>query len=155
MPQQNTLASQMKHRDREMVPRVLVQAMFALMFISLGLVGYATYTDRPLTGVAPNSPIAKEMQITLQGNRSDGVHVVGPTGKSLAYSADKRKGFIDVIWNSVMRERTVQNADPAAPLRLVRRENGTTAILDDATGWKIELIGYGKDNIAAFATLLD
>lgn len=155
MTQQSTLANQMKHRDREMVPKVLVQAMFALMFISLMLVGYATYTDRPLTGVAPDSPIVKEMDITLLGTRSDGVHVLASNGTELAHSAEDKNGFIDVIWVSVMRERKVQNADPTAPLRLVQRANGHTAILDDATGWKIELIGYGKDNVAAFARLLD
>jgi hypothetical protein len=40
-------------------------------------------------------------------------------------------------------------------LRLVRRANGHTAIIDPATDWSIELIGYGADNIAAFARLLD
>jgi hypothetical protein len=40
-------------------------------------------------------------------------------------------------------------------LRLVRRENGHVAILDDTTGWSIELIGYGQDNVAAFAKLID
>jgi hypothetical protein len=49
----------------------------------------------------------------------------------------------------------VQDTDTQAPLRLVRRENGHVAILDDTTGWSIELIGYGQDNVAAFAKLID
>ena len=38
---------------------------------------------------------------------------------------------------------------------VVRRDNGNIAILDDTTGMAVELIGYGKDNVAAFAQLLD
>jgi hypothetical protein len=49
----------------------------------------------------------------------------------------------------------VHDTDTQAPLRLVRRENGHVAILDDTTGWSIELIGYGQDNVAAFAKLID
>ena len=72
-------------------------------------------------------------------------------GKQIAHSNDHKAGFIDVIWVTTTRERIVQDTDTQAPLRLVRRENGHVAILDDATGWSIELIGYGQDNVAAFA----
>lgn len=155
MSRQSSLANQMKHRDREMVPRFLVQAMFGLMFASVALVGYDQFTDRPLLGVAPDSPIVAERPILLDGTRTDGVTVRDSAGSKIAYSGDKKAGFIDVIWQTVSRNRTVQGADLEAPLRLVRRENGHVAILDDTTGWKIELIGYGQDNVAAFARLID
>jgi hypothetical protein len=38
-----------------MVPKVLVQAMFALMIAAVVLVAYARLTDRPVIGVAPHS----------------------------------------------------------------------------------------------------
>jgi len=41
------------------------------------------------------------------------------------------------------------------PIQVVRRENENIAILDDQTGMAVELIGYGKDNVAAFAQLLE
>ena len=47
----------MKHRDRDMVPKVLVQAMFTLMIAAVLLVAYARLTDRPVIGVAPHSDI--------------------------------------------------------------------------------------------------
>ena len=47
------LSTQMKLRDREMVPRFLVQAMFVLMGASLALVAYARLTERPLVGTCP------------------------------------------------------------------------------------------------------
>jgi putative photosynthetic complex assembly protein len=150
-----SVANQMKHRDREMVPRVLVQAMFGLMFASVALVGYAQWTNLPLTGVPPESPIVKERAITLIGDRDLGYAVLDAQGEEISHSEDGKKGFIDVIATSVIRERTVNGVTDNDPLRLVRRENGHVALIDPATGWKIELIGYGKDNVAAFATLID
>ena len=151
----NTLSNEMKHRDREMVPKFLVIAMFALMAASLLLVGVARFTGRPVTSVVAHSDIVQEISVTLQGSRSEGVGVYDESGAQLAHSTDAKKGFIDVIWVAVTRERLVQNLSSDAPLRVVRRENGHVGILDDTTGWKIELIGYGKDNVAAFAKLLD
>jgi putative photosynthetic complex assembly protein len=153
--QTHSLANQMKMRDREMVPRALVIAMFGLMAATLAIVTFARVTDQPLRGVPAPSAIAQEMEIRLIGSRSDGVTVENAAGTEIASSARDKAGFIDVIWNSVTRERKVQGVDGNPSLRLVRRENGQTAIIDPATNWSIELIGYGADNVAAFARLLD
>lgn len=150
----NELSNDMKHRDREMVPRFLVIAMFTLMGASLALVAYARLTDRPPSSVVAHSEIVQDLPVILTGSRSDGVAVLGMDGAQLAHSDDAKSGFIDVIWVAVMRERKVQGVAPDGPVRVVRRENGRVAILDDTTGWKIELIGYGHDNVAAFAKLL-
>ena len=155
MPTTNSLASQMKHRDRDMVPAFLVKAMFTLMLAAVALVGYARLTDRPVTSQVAHSDIVQERAITLIGTRSDGVQVYGSDGSKLAHSKDEKAGFIDVIWLSVNRERLVQDVPSNAPVRLVRRANGHVAVIDDTTGWKIELIGYGQDNVAAFAKLID
>lgn len=151
----NSLAAQMKYRDRDMVPSFLVKSMFALMLGAVALVGYARLSDRPVTSVVPHSDIISEKAITLIGNRSDGVQVLRADGTKIAHSTDELAGFIDVIWLSVNRERLVQDVPSDAPVRLVRRANGHVAVIDDTTGWKIELIGYGQDNVAAFAKLID
>lgn len=151
----STLSKEMKHRDREMVPKVLVIAMFALMLAALVMVATARMTGRPVSSVVPHSAITSEMSITLDGSRTAGVAVLNSEGDVIAHSTENKAGFIDVIWQSVMRERTVQGVANDAPLRLVRRENGHVAVIDDITGWKIELIGYGQDNVAAFARLID
>ena len=150
-----SLANQMKLRDKEMVPRFLVQAMFALMLGTLALVAYARATDRPLEGTRAPSAIVTERSFTMQGTRATGVGLFDANGVQVAHSNDNKKGFIDVIWVSVSRERLLQGVDMAAPIRVVRQDNGQVAILDDATGWSIVLIGYGRDNVAAFADLLN
>lgn len=153
--QTSSLANQMKMRDREMVPRVLVMAMFALMAASLAIVSFAVLTDQPLRGVPGESPIVAERTITLEGTRTTGIRVLDAAGTEIAFSQADRAGFIDVIWVAITRERKVQGVQGNPDMRLVRRANGHTAIIDPATDWSIELIGYGKDNIAAFARLLD
>lgn len=151
----SSLANQMKMRDRDMVPRVLVLAMFGLMAATLGIVTFAQLTDQPLRGVPEDSAIVAERSIILEGTHSDGVRVLDANGTQIAYSQDNKAGFIDVIWVGTQRNRKVAGITDNPPLNLVRLENGRIAIIDPATDWSIELIGYGADNVAAFARLLD
>ncbi len=149
------LSKQMKHPHRNLVPKFMVQGMFALMLSTLALVSYASFSGRAVGSVAPHSDILREISVTLDGSRSDGVAVLDSNGTQIAHSTENKSGFIDVVWISVKRERNVQAAAPDAPVRVVRRANGIVAVIDDTTGWKIELIGYGQDNVAAFARLVD
>ncbi|MEQ6250752.1 photosynthetic complex assembly protein PuhC [Sulfitobacter sp. HNIBRBA3233] len=155
MNQTSSLANQMKARDRDMVPRGLVIAMFSLMLASLALVAYARLTDMPLTGVTAERPIVAERLITFGGDRTTGIQIFDESGAEIAASTRDKAGFIDVVWVAVMRERKVQGVDAAAPLRIVRRDGGRTDIIDDTTNWSLPLIGYGQDNVAAFARLID
>ncbi|WP_179380690.1 photosynthetic complex assembly protein PuhC [Jannaschia marina] len=150
-----SLANQMKHRDREMVPRFLVVAMFTVMAASVALVGFARLTDRPLEGTRAPVAITQELTLTMRGDRAAGVGLHTADGTRVAHSGEPRKGFIGVIATSIDRARQVKGAPADAPIRVVRRADGSTAILDDASGWSIVLIGHGKDNVAAFADLLD
>lgn len=150
-----SLANQMKMRDRDMVPRFLVICMFSLMAVSLALVAFAQLTDQPQRGVVKPSEIVSSISVTLDGTRNSGVAVLDGSGAEIARSDLNKAGFIDVIWVSVSRARKVNGVMGNPPLNVVRRANGRTAIIDPATNWSIELIGYGADNVAAFARLLD
>lgn len=149
------LARQMKARDKDMVPRILVQAMFGLMLASLALVSYARITDMPRTGVPAVENIVAERKVTFLGDRNFGIKVLDAAGTEIANSTRDKAGFIDVVWVAMMRERKVQHADPAAPFRIVRRADGRVDVIDDTTGWQLELVGYGPDNVAAFAKLIN
>lgn len=153
------LEVQMKMRDKDMVPRVLVQAMFALMLASLALVSFAVLSDRPHVGVLKISPIAAETTLILDGTRDGTVAVTTLAGDIVARSNDDKGGFIGVIWRVLARERMLREIPHpvanTAPVRVVRRENGHIAVLDTVTDWSVELIGYGHDNVAAFARLVD
>lgn len=150
------LQQQMRHRDKEMVPRVLVQAMFTLMIASVALVAYAQWTDRPQVGVLIEAPIVQERSIYLTGDRTGNyVATDALTGDVLAVSSENKSGFIGVIGRVMDRERMLNNVSSTEPFSVVLRENGNVAIIDHSTENVVELIGYGADNIAAFARLLN
>lgn len=149
------LEQQMRHRDREMVPKFLVQAMFALMIASTAMVAYAQWAGVPDSGVLVAAPVAQSRDIVLIGDRN-GTYVVHDTnGQQLAISSENKGGFIGVMGRVIDRERQLHGVTSDAPVQVVRRTNGNTAILDPTTGMAVELIGYGQDNVAAFTRLLD
>ena len=149
-----SLSEQMKMRDKEMVPRALVRAMFALMAASVALVTYAQLSGHPDVGVLHEAPITQSRTVTLVPHGL-GSYDVMEDGVRLAGTDDYKGGFYGVIGRILDRRRMIHGADPSAPIEVVRRENGNVAILDPQTDFTIELIGYGADNIAAFARLLD
>lgn len=150
------LESQMRHRDKEMVPKFLVQAMFGLMFLSVALVAYAQWTDRPNVGVLNEAEIVAERSIFVTGTR-DGVYTAtdAVTGEVLARSNEDMNGFIAVLGRMLERHRQIAGVVGQQPLTVVRRVNGNTAVIDPTTGLVTELIGYGADNIAAFGKLVN
>lgn len=148
------LEHQMKMRDREMVPRILVRAMFALMAFSLALTTYAVVTDRPKVGQLALAPAAEVLPVTFEA-LDEGYLLKGPSGEILAASAAERSGFIAVIGRLVDRERARRSIAGNPPVDVVLRENGGVGLSDPATGFEVELVGYGADNVAAFARLFD
>lgn len=149
------LEQQMRHRDKEMVPRILVQAMFALMVGSLSMVAYAQWADVPQAGVLFEAPIVESRTVTLQGDRTGKYVVLDANGTQIAASSDDKSGFLGVMGRVIEREREIKDVAIAGPVDVVRRENGNIAIIDHSTDMSVELIGYGVDNVAAFANLLN
>ena len=150
-----SLEQQMKHRDRDMVPLFLVRTMFGLMFSALALVAYAQWTDVPQSAVFQDTPIVDQVNVQFVSSREGMSTVFDMDGNQIAASGEDKMGFIGVIGIAVRREREVAGLTNDAPLTILKRESGTYGILDPETGWSMELIGYGADNVAAFAKLLD
>ena len=142
--------------DRELVPRRAVQGMLALMFGAVAMVSYAQITGRANTGVLVEAEIAATRTVQITGDRVSGVYVVSDLdGTQIASSADDKAGFIGVVGLVLNRDRLTNGVEGSPPVRIVRRVNGNIAIIDDATGMVIELIGYGADNVAAFARIVN
>lgn len=149
-------ATHAPQRDREKIPLILVRAMFGVALASLLLVSYARITDRPLEGTPVPSPVVAERSLTLSGDRTGVVTVrSAETGAALAVSDEDKNGFISTIWRVLGRQRMQADAAIAAPVILRRHESGRLSLLDTSTGKTIQITGYGPDNMAAFAKLLD
>lgn len=151
-----TPEDRLRQRDREMIPATLLRAMLALVLASLAIVAYARLTDRPLEAAPPTGvAVAKERAILLYGDMSGAARVLDLNGSVIADLDPTQGGFISGVWRVLQRERTKNRVALDAPVRLVLWQDGRISILDDTTGWRAELTGFGADNLDAFARLLD
>ncbi len=143
-------------RDREMIPRMLLRAMFAMVVIVLLIVTWARLTDRPLTAMPPSDiPLLRDKPIVLVGSMSGAAQVYDIDGALIADLDETQGGFIAGVWRVLVRERNKHGVATDAPIRLVMFADGRMGLRDDLTGWRTELQGFGADNAAAFARLLD
>ncbi|WP_425092437.1 photosynthetic complex assembly protein PuhC [Tropicimonas sp. S265A] len=141
-------------RDKEMIPRVLLRAMLALVLICLAIVAAARLTDRPLEAQFPDMPILEERSIQIFG-KMDGSAVVSfaDGAPDLVLSAQEG-GFVSGMTRALGHERGLSGIAATEPVRLVRYADGRLALIDDLTGWEAQIIGFGKDNTAAFERLM-
>jgi putative photosynthetic complex assembly protein len=142
-----------KSRDKEMVPRTLLWAMFALAMSSLAIATFAAVTGRPPVAQPQVAEVMRERWIVLEGHGAKAVTVRETDGSVLLDMA--HGGFVTVIQNGLQTERKKHNVDPLNPVRIVEYKNGRLAVEDPDTGWSVELYAFGSDNKAAFERLLD
>ena len=148
-PRQPSLRSQ----NPEMIPKKLVMGMFGLALASLGLVTFATLTNRPPVGVPEASTAVRDKWIVLEGLSAQAVIVRNTDGTVLMDLP--HGGFITVIQSGLATERRKHGIDPLKPVRIVQYANGRLVAEDPETGWSAELYAFGADNKAAFERLLD
>ena len=150
----NSHAIPHQQEDREKVPRVLLRAIGLLLLVVLALVSWARLTGVPPTAMPPDVPIVQERTIHLFGDLSGAARVLDANGGVIADLGPDQGGFIAGVSRSLNIKRRQAGVDTAAPVRLILFADGHIGLRDDFTGWRAELIGFGKDNTAAFAKLL-
>lgn len=145
----------LRKRDREMIPTLLLRAMFVMVICTLIIVGYARLTDRPLVAAPPvDTPVLAERAIILHGSMSGAARVLDTDGRVLADFGGDEGGFIAGVWRVLQRERAKHKVDLDLPINLVLFEDNRLGLRDDFTGWRAELIGFGIDNYRIFLNLL-
>jgi putative photosynthetic complex assembly protein len=145
-------------RDKEMVPLVLVRAMFVLCLCVLIIVTYARLTDRPLSATPPSlaeAPVVQERTIRIFGQMDGSARVLDADGILVADLSPEEGGFVAGIYRVLERERGAVGLEASEPIRLVRFSDGRIGLRDDHTDFRAELFGFGADNEAVFARLLE
>ena len=145
-------------RDKEMVPVVLVRAMAILCICVLIIVSYARLTDRPLSAQPPtveDVPIVTERLVQIYGELNGSARVLDTNGSVIATFAPDEGGFIAGVYRVLERERGAVGAMASDPIRVVRFADGRIGLRDPLTDFRAELVGFGADNEAAFARLLE
>lgn len=145
----------LRKRDKEMIPRMLLRAMLALVVCALVIVAYARITDRPLVAAPPEGvAMVAERPIVLSGSMSGAATVRDLDGRIIAEFDGDQGGFIAGVWRVLQRERMKHRVPVDLPVRLVLFEDNRLSLFDDFTGWRAELIGFGIDNYRIFYDLL-
>ena len=142
-----------KNRDKEMVPRVLVWAMFGLAMSALAITSFAVLTGREPVAQPQPAEVVREKWIILEGLSAQAV-IVRDTDGSVLMDLP-HGGFITVIQSGIFTERRKHHVDQTKPVRIVEYANGRLVAEDPETGWSAELYAFGGDNKAAFERLLD
>ncbi len=156
MNDQSYAHEQLRERDREMIPSLLLRAMLFLVVAVLVIVAFARLTDRPLEATRPEGvPVVAERSIQIFGDMSGAARVLDANGVLLADLGPEEGGFISGMSRVLHRERMKIGVADDAPVRLVRFADGHLVLFDDATGWSATIEGFGADNKAAFARLLE
>lgn len=137
----------------DMIPPVVIKAMFGLALATLGMVAFASVTGRPITSVPPSAEIVRERTFSLIGGGAQAVTVLDENGNLLVEM--DHGGFVTVIQNGLQRARSVHGVDPDLPIRIVEYANGRLSAHDDITGYTVELGAFGGDNRAAFERLMN
>ena len=145
----------MRSEDKERIPRILLRAVALMAVASLCLAAYARLSGRPLEATPAEGPIAEQRLLRLYADMSGAARVLDAEGMMIAQYAPEIGGFISGVSRALTRVRRSHGVASDAPVRLIRYQDGRLALKDDATGWRVEIAGFGADNRAAFARLLE
>jgi putative photosynthetic complex assembly protein len=142
-----------RSRDPELVPRILLRAMFGLALATLAITTFAAVTGREPVAQPQAAEVVREKWIVLEGLSAQAVIVRNTDGTVLMDLP--HGGFITVIQSGIFTERRKHKVDQTKPVRIVEYANGRLVAEDPETGWSAELYAFGGDNKAAFERLLD
>lgn len=143
--------------DREKIPRILLRSILGIVLASLALTTYARLTGMEPAAMPPDdaTTVVTERLIQINGNLDASATVFDAEGTLIADLGPEEAGFISGVHRALKRERMLAKIEGNPPVRIVRYADGRLGLRDPATGWRVELIGFGDTNHAAFAALLD
>ena len=142
-------------KPEELVPRVLIRVLLALVLSILALVTVARLTDRPLESLPADSPVISERLIYISGAANGAARVLDEQGSVIAAFPPDKGGFVAGIDRVIRRERMKARLTAETPVVLRLRSGNRLSIHDPETGWSAELMGFGADNLRTFARLLE
>lgn len=150
------MAGTVSQRHPDQLPPVLLRGAAILVVGAILMIGAARLTGVPPAATPPASEPAAERSIVILPDGAGGVSVTDAATGALVAALDMESaGFIAGVDRALAFERGKHGVDRSLPVRLVRWQDGRMSLIDPATGWRAELVGFGPDNLRAFARLLD
>ncbi|MEO0387858.1 MAG: photosynthetic complex assembly protein PuhC [Pseudomonadota bacterium] len=138
----------------QLVPRGLLYAVSGLVLCSLLIVVFAVATGREPVARPHTAAEVQSRMIEIKARPDGGTVVSAMDGTILFDRPSNDRGFITVVRNALSFERKTHGIAGNPPVYLIRFADGRIGLRDDATGWKINLIGFGQDNARHWNELL-
>lgn len=136
-------------------PAKILVAAIALLAFTAGAILFGQLTGIGTVRVQSGSPVAVRDIVILRTAADEVIVRDAASGSEIARYAAEKGGFVRGSLRAFARMRQVANVPLEAPYRLIRWESGQVSLSDTATGERIYLEAFGRDNAAAFAVLLD
>lgn len=144
-----------KGKGTNRFPTAILLAAIALLVFSAGAVMFGQATGIGLVKSQVGQPVAVR-DITITRGASDSVVVTDlMTGKAIATYPQDAGGFIRGSLRAFERMRQVDGIPTDTAYRIIKWDTGRVSLSDTATGERIYLEAFGRDNAAVFAALLD
>ena len=139
----------------QIVPKALLAGMGALVVTTLALVSLSVLAGRAPTAQVHTAVPVKSIMIELKDRGDGGTLVTDTQGRVLFDYPATERGFVSVVRNSLEFNRRKHDIAANPPVALIRFADGRIGLRDEATGWKINLIGFGQDNARHWNAVLD
>lgn len=148
-----------RHRKRhpgepDMIPPILIKAMFGLVALCLALVTVYVLTEQPVISTPPQAEVVATRTLYLDADMSGAAVVRDADGGLIADLGPEEGGFVSGVARVIERERTKHRVALDGPVTLTVNKANRLTLHDPSTGWSADLMGFGIDNARAFAALL-
>ncbi len=140
--------------EKEVIPIRLIQAVGALLLVTLLMVGYAKLSNMPLIGKPKDVAVVNETTLEFVKQENGSVSIYDKKGQEIINSRAGPYGFIVVVYNGFMSERKKKKINTNDSLKLVQYEDGRLTIFDDSSSWDMHLNSFGAMNAAVFKKLM-
>ena len=142
-------------RKPNLFPTKILAAAIALLVFTAGAGLFGQLTGIGTVRVDSGSPVAVRDIVILRTAADEVIVRDAASGREVVRYAVEEGGFVRGSLRAFARMRQVAKVPLEAPYRLIRWESGQVSLSDTATGERIYLEAFGRDNAAAFAALLD
>lgn len=131
--------------------------MLGVLFLGLivALVAVARWTDQPLSATPESTPVIAEKEMNIAATLDGAAQITDRDGNLLVAYDSGEAVFISTIARVIAQQRSQKGAAAEGPILLRKRAPNRLTIFDPNTGNETELSSFGKDNVTAFAALLD
>lgn len=134
------------------IPKSL--ALIAVGGLAALILFVADYVDSGKLTREADAQAVITKQLRFEDRNDGSIAVISAPDGRVVKVIEGEAGFVRGILRAMARERRIKEVNQTIPFELIARADGRLTLLDPATGNRIDLESFGKDNVIEFAVLL-